>query len=723
MKRIALLFMAAAVLAACQKEKENVAEPAAPGTYTYTIEAGHGETRTDYAADGAFTWTAGDQISVLFNNGTLNKFFTLTAAAPGATAVFSGEIEEGYTIGAADGTETDKKIWALYPASDQHSYTDGTVSFYVQPSADFTQTGFSANIPMGAQATEEGTLSFKNLASTYKFIVKGLDPSIQNVKFTVYNQSTHALSGSWPVSAGEDPYVNYNHADPGSANSTLTYVNEAVNGEAVFYVSCRYWGKFQPHITIADADRDYVLQEFVANKELQPTSKSKVQPVAITVTAALPTVMVDGVIEEWDDKPVGSGSNSRILEWKYASDEDNVYFLYKIAKSEIAFTTNYNWASYIYVAFDNDQNAATPSPDVSPGAGLHGGYEAVAGFYPWRGNVEGSPECHKGIETQGGISCPVGTETGKATIAGSFDGDYCYVEVCIPRNLIGNPTGTINVYHSMSWALTGEASITLAGPAEAREAVITAEDVTVKVGKNKAIGATTNSSAAIEYVSGNTAIATVSSDGTVTGVAEGSTTITLSVPAVEGYYTAATKTINVTVEAASAAVIEIDGDISDWDNFTSYTSAATSRIRSWKFTADSENLYFLIVLRKNRTSNTPLTIGFDWDDSGTYGDGNTMNGCELKFMSKPLTNAEKAQPVCINGFDSLAEINGTVDASAVYVMDYDDGSSVSSDNADHYVELSVPRSKLPSLPASGSTINIGPSYNYYFAGFQSITLP
>ena len=88
MKRIALLFMAAAVLAACQKEKENVAEPAAPGTYTYTIEAGHGETRTDYDAEGTFTWTAGDQISVLFNNGTQNKFFTLTAAAPGATAVF-----------------------------------------------------------------------------------------------------------------------------------------------------------------------------------------------------------------------------------------------------------------------------------------------------------------------------------------------------------------------------------------------------------------------------------------------------------------------------------------------------------------------------------------------------------------------------------------------------------------------------------------------------------
>ena len=641
MKRIALLFMAAAVLAACQKEKENVAEPAAPGTYTYTIEAGHGETRTDYAADGAFTWTAGDQISVLFNNGTQNKFFTLTAAAPGATAVFSGEIEEGYTIGAADGTETDKKIWGLYPASDQHAYADGAVSFYVQPSADFTQTGFSANIPMGAQATEEGTLSFKNLASTYKFIVKGLDPSIQNVKFTVYNQSTNGLSGSWPVSAGEDPFVNYSYASPGSANSTLTYVNEAVNGEAVFYVSCRYWGKFQPHITIADADRDYVIQEFVANKELQPSSKSKVQPVAITVTAALPTVMVDGVIEEWDDKPVGTGSNSRILEWKYASDEDNVYFLYKIAKSEIAYsaTDGYNWGSYIYVAFDNDQNAATPSPDVNPGAGLTGGYEAVAGFYPWRGNVEGSPECHKGIETQGDIACPVGTDTGKATIAGSFDGDYCYVEVSIPRNLIGNPTGTINVNHSMSWSVTGEASITLAGPAEAREAVITAEDVTVKVGKNKAIGATTNSSAAIEYVSGNTAIATVSSDGTVTGVAEGSTTITLSVPAVEGYYTAATKTINVTVEAAASEGIEIDGDMSDWDDVTVASTNDSNNYRVFKAAYDKDFIY-LYTKRVTVSGQRYIYYEFDLDNDSTTGQTEgSRTGLEA-YMALVIYNGE-----------------------------------------------------------------------------------
>lgn len=687
MKRIALLFMAAAVLAACQKEKENVAEPAAPGTYTYTIKAGHGETRTDYAADGAFTWTAGDQISVLFNNGTQNKFFTLTAAAPGATAVFSGEIEEGYTIGAADGTETDKKIWGLYPASDQHAYADGAVSFYVQPSADFTQTGFSANIPMGAQAAEEGTLSFKNLASTYKFIVKGLDPSIQNVKFTVYNQMTFGLSGSWTVSAGEDAYIDYGYADPATEKSTLTYVNEAVNGEAVFYVSCRYWGDFQPHISIADADRDFILQQFVADKALTPSSKSKVQPVSITVTAAMPSIMVDGIIEEWDDKPVGSGSNSRILEWKYASDEDNVYFLYKVDKSKIKLSTTsetpcFDQDAYIYVAFDNDQNAATPSASVNAGAGMTGGYEARAAIYPWRGNVEGSPECYKGIETNGDISCPVGTKTGNVTVAGSFDGDYCYVEVCIPRNLIGNPTGTINVNHSMNWYTTGDAPITLAGPAEVKEAVITAEDVTVKVGKNKAIGATTNSSAAIEYVSGNTAVATVSSDGTVTGVAEGSTTITLSVPAVEGYYTAATKTINVTVEAAASEGIEIDGDMSDWDEVTVASTNDSNNYRVFKAAYDKDFIY-LYTKRVTVSGQRYIYYEFDLDNDSTTGaTEGSRTGLEA-YMALVLYNGDTI--VQNPGADS------SYPSSSVYAGVVCKG-FVGSDFTE--TELSIPRTNL-----------------------------
>ena len=81
-------------------------------------------------------------------------------------------------------------------------------------------------------------------------------------------------------------------------------------------------------------------------------------------------------------------------------------------------------------------------------------------------------------------------------------------------------------------------------------ATITANDVTVEEGQSAPINASTNSSAAISYTSADPAVATVAA-GTVTGVKAGNTTITLKVDAVEGKFTAAEKTINVTVTAVT----------------------------------------------------------------------------------------------------------------------------------------------------------------------------
>ena len=107
-------------------------------------------------------------------------------------------------------------------------------------------------------------------------------------------------------------------------------------------------------------------------------------------------------------------------------------------------------------------------------------------------------------------------------------------------------------------------------PAKATTATITASDVTVEEGATAKINATTNSTATITFAVADAAIATVSNDGTVTGVKAGSTTVKLAVAAVEGKFTEAEKTINVTVTAkpdvppTPAATITIDGDFSDW---------------------------------------------------------------------------------------------------------------------------------------------------------------
>ena len=121
--------------------------------------------------------------------------------------------------------------------------------------------------------------------------------------------------------------------------------------------------------------------------------------------------------------------------------------------------------------------------------------------------------------------------------------------------------------------------------------ITVASAVTVKVGETKAINATASSGAKVSYVSANPSVATVGEDGTVTGVAEGNTTITVSVPAYNGY-PAAEEVCNVTVTAAGGneggtadpVTLIIDG--------STLTSTAT--------TADSDHTFGGVTLTMSK---------------------------------------------------------------------------------------------------------------------------
>ena len=516
MKQIHLswLLMAAAVITACQKERSETEPIVEKATYVYSVKAtisSDAETRTDYDADGKFSWTAGDQISVLFHDGEIDRFFTLTADAAGATATFSGTIERGFIIGASDGNADDLKIWALYPASDKHSYVAGSnPSFHVNPSVDFTETGFSANIPMYGLLAEEGAFSFKNLTSTYKFIVKDLDPSVEKVKFVVYNQETYGLSGSWPIHAGEI-YLNYDYATPGSEKSTLTFISNVTDGQAVFYVPTRYWGKFQPVIRVYDADSDELLKEVTAGKSVQPTSLTKVPQIVISASS------------------------------------------------------------------------------------------------------------------------------------------------------------------------------------EPKEAVIEADDVAVKVGKSVSIGATTNSSAAIEYASEDEGVATVSEDGTVTGIAVGTTTITLSVPEVEGKYTSASKTITVTVSEASAG-IEIDGDMADWDDVEVGYTNASNNYRVFKAAYDEENIY-LYTKRVTVDGQRYIYYDFDLDNDPTTGvSEGSRTGLEAYMALVIYSGNTIVENPGADAYSPDASVYAGIVCKGTYGTDFTE------------TELSIPRSNLGIQ--AGDTIKI-----------------
>ena len=93
---------------------------------------------------------------------------------------------------------------------------------------------------------------------------------------------------------------------------------------------------------------------------------------------------------------------------------------------------------------------------------------------------------------------------------------------------------------------------------------LTVSDKTVQVGKTVSADVQTNSPGAITYSSGNTGVATVDAQGTITGVAVGEATITVNLAA-SGAYEAKQATFKVTVSQAPAG----------GNNYAKYSGAIT----------------------------------------------------------------------------------------------------------------------------------------------------
>ncbi len=221
-------------------------------TYEFVLEAGTRDdaTRTSYADDKTFSWTPGDCISVLFHNGTTDRFYTLTTSSSGRTAKFRGTIDSGFSLGAADG-----KKWALYPAGG-HSYKDGTVYYSQSPVIDSP----GANIPLAALGTGDDSFVFSPMCSAVKFSFTGLQAS--RVTFTVSNQYSHALSGVFPCrEGGFCLYWSPRSVGDASAERSISYTCDSSEGAASFYVPVSAWNvsKFIPSIRLCDASDGTVI--------------------------------------------------------------------------------------------------------------------------------------------------------------------------------------------------------------------------------------------------------------------------------------------------------------------------------------------------------------------------------------------------------------------------------------------------------------------------------
>ena len=282
--RIAIL-LAAAAFCSCESGL-------APESYVYELTAEAPEsTKSDYSSSGSFSWSAGDRISVLFHKGTDNRFFVLTARdGGGKSATFSGNIDNGYTVGASNTSVQ----WALFPAGN-HSYTPGANGdmpvFEVPSETDFTASGahFSANLPMSAKGDGSGVFRFQHLGTNYRFRFTGIDAA--KVRLEIKNLKSYALSGTFPIkgssaSSGEN-YLDY-FSGATDAEKAIAFTQNVVSGTADFYVATRAWRvALQPQLTLTDASTGEVLYAKSAGKVIGTEEKSflfmyDVGPIAVS---------------------------------------------------------------------------------------------------------------------------------------------------------------------------------------------------------------------------------------------------------------------------------------------------------------------------------------------------------------------------------------------------------------------------------------------------------
>lgn len=186
--------------------------------------------------------------------------------------------------------------------------------------------------------------------------------------------------------------------------------------------------------------------------------------------------------------------------------------------------------------------------------------------------------------------------------------------------------------------------------------------------------------------------------------------------------------LNGVTTISSGPSFAIDGDMSDWEGIeASYDDSSKSRIRQWKFASDADNVYFYLLLRKNRVDSArSLKIGFDTDNNDATGSNHgNLPGCDAGFTCLPFTNeGEATQPVWVEGVDNSSTAFSTAGENSNGVVScwaYDSGADLSTSSSNIELEVSVPKSAL-ALPAAGTAIKIGCSYDWYVTDMVSITL-
>ncbi len=331
MKKINFILAAfAAVFAlSCNKEITNVQTPDASvpaGMKMVTLTAGidAAESKTTYDANGKFSWTKGDQISVFASD---KNFYTFTADQTGATSTFTGYIPEEVSL---------RNDYAFFPADPGHR-REGNAYYYSIASEKDLSAAFSADLPMGA-IVEDGVYMFRHMTGASHFTFTNVPDGIDAVEIA-FQSSSIQISGEWETFHGTttegDKYwaMNPQNATTDSQKLFIRKVSVVDNTAEVYLpypAGGTIWGGGVT-LTVTGFDKSYneivLLKERSIKKSIGAFERAHVIPIA---SLELPLYLPLAV--DWDDVNVATAVNDetatsdlRVKELKAIADEDYMY--------------------------------------------------------------------------------------------------------------------------------------------------------------------------------------------------------------------------------------------------------------------------------------------------------------------------------------------------------------------------------------------------------------
>lgn len=360
---------AAACLWSCAKTEEKILpsaeeeQAAVPeGFKVITIEAtrsaeqqggspASAPSKTSYANEVTFSWTAGDQISVLCNDGNENFWQTFTAASTAAVSRFTATVANDVEMGPLDGS---KKV-ALFPASASHVYTsESNISFHIPAEKDFRSASgghTSADVPMFAWGDSDDNYAFANIAGAVKFSFSGVPTS--TAKLVFHNTCHLKLNGTYALSLNADAQnVSWSAANTETASEeTVTMYGDVSAGNVSFYVpyaTGTLWA--YNTLTLSDPATGTV---FYSNNQVGQIAVTKN---SIAVTPTLPAVVPSfasayGI--DWSGIAAAENTNDTypaITKMKATGDANYLYLYMEVDASAVVKDHVYDHYFNIYLS-------------------------------------------------------------------------------------------------------------------------------------------------------------------------------------------------------------------------------------------------------------------------------------------------------------------------------------------------------------------------------------